>query len=436
MSTESSTLLGLDLAMFGGRRVRSIPFAPWPHFEADEIEAATRVLQSGKVNYWTGEEGQRFEEEFAAQAGCKYGIAVANGTVALELALHALGIGPGDEVIVPSRTFIASASCVVVRGAKPVLADVDPNSQNLTAETIRPLLTTRTRAIVAVHLAGWPCDMDPIVALAREQGLKVVEDCAQCHGATYKGRPVGSLGDVGAFSFCQDKIMTTGGEGGMVKTDEKAVWEQAWSYRDHGKSYDAVYNRQHPPGFRWLHESFGTNWRLTEMQSALGRILLKKSHGYVETRRRNAAILTEAFSTIPGLRVTVPPAQVSHSYYKYYAFVRPEQLRNGWTRDRIMAAIIAEGIPCFSGSCSEIYLEQAFTPELRPAQRLKVAKELGETSLMFLVHPTLSEIDMDDTCRAVAKVLDAAVSGGQHRQADRGVSSLMQSARTLDDHDS
>ncbi len=211
-----------QLALEDGQPIRTAPFPTWPHFDPDEIATAARVLQSGKVNYWTGEEGRRFEDEFAAQAGCKYGIAVANGTVALELALHALGIGPGDEVIVPSRTFIASASSVVMRGAKPVLADVDPNSQNLTVATIRPLLTTRTRAVIAVHLAGWPCDMDLIAELAHGHGLKVIEDCAQCHGATYKGRPVGSLGDVGAFSFCQDKIMTTGGEGGMVTTNEKA----------------------------------------------------------------------------------------------------------------------------------------------------------------------------------------------------------------------
>ena len=309
-----------------------------------------------------------------------------------------------------------------MRGAKPVVADVDPNSQNITAETIRPLLTTRTRAIVAVHLAGWPCDMDPIVALAREQGSKVIEDCAQCHGATYKGRPVGSLGDVGAFSFCQDKIMTTGGEGGMVTTNKRSVWEHAWSYKDHGKSHEAVYKRPHPPGFRWLHESFGTNWRLTEFQSALGRTLLRKLPRMVEARRRNAAILTQAFTQHDALRVPQPPSHIGHSYYKYYAFVRPEKLRSGWTRDRILSAIVAEGIPCFTGSCSEIYLEKAFTPELRPTERLTVAQELGETSLMFLVHPTLSEFDMHDTCRAVAKVLEAATFNGEDRHLDRGVS--------------
>ena len=331
-----------------------------------------------------------------------------NGTVALELALYALGIGPGDEVITTSRTFIASASCIVMRGATPVLADVDPVSQNVTSETIRPCITSRTKAIIAVYLAGWPCDMDPIMELARQHGLKVIEDCAQAHGATYKGRPVGSLGDVAAFSFCQDKIMTTGGEGGMLTTNDETVWRKAWEYKDHGKSYDAVYNRQHPPGFRWLHESFGTNWRLTEMQSAIGRLQLRKLPEWLRNRQRYAAILTEVFLTIPALRVTVPPVDIGHAYYKYYVFVRPEVLASGWDRDRVMNAIVAEGIPCFSGSCSEIYLEKAFDG-IRPAERLPVAKDLGETSLMFLVHPTLSEQDLLDTCRAVGKVIAEAV---------------------------
>jgi dTDP-4-amino-4,6-dideoxygalactose transaminase len=397
-----------DLAVDGGQPVRQVPFAPWPHFAPDEIEAAQRVLQSGKVNYWTGDEGRQFEGEFAAQSGCKYAVALANGTVALELALYGLGIGPGDEVIVPSRTFVATASCVVMRGATPVVADVDGHSQNITADTIRPMLTPRTKAIIAVHLAGWPCDMDPILDLAREHGLRVIEDCAQAHGASYKGRPVGSLSDVAAFSFCQDKIMTTGGEGGMITTNDKNIWELAWSFKDHGKSYDAVYNREHLPGFRWLHESFGTNWRLTEFQSALGRTLLRKLPRMVDTRRRNAAILAEAFQHHSALRVTQPPGHIVHSYYKYYVLVRPEELSNGWTRDGIIAAIVAEGIPCYSGSCSEIYLEKAFTPDLRPSLRWPVAKKLGETSLMFLVHSTLSETDMQDTCRAVTKVMRAA----------------------------
>jgi hypothetical protein len=396
------------LAVDGGAPVRKTPVAPWPYFEPDEIEAVTRVLQSGKVNYWTGEEGRRFEEEFAAQAGCKYGVAVANGTVALELALHALGIGAGDEVIVPSRTFIASASCAVMRGAVPVVVDVDPDSQNLTAETIRPMLSSRTRAIIAVHLAGWPCDMDPILNLARQYRLKVVEDCAQAHGASYKGRSVGSLGDVAAFSFCQDKVMTTGGEGGLLSTNDATLWERAWGFKDHGKSYSAVHDSQPSSSFRWVHESFGTNWRMTEMQAAIGRVAVRKLPAWVEKRRAHAAILTEGFSRIPALRVATPLKEIGHAYYKYYTFLRPQRLKPEWNRERIISAINAEGIPCLGGTCSEIYLEKAFPPELRPRERFKVARELGDTSLMFLVHPTLSEKDMVDTCRAVEKVLGVA----------------------------
>jgi dTDP-4-amino-4,6-dideoxygalactose transaminase len=402
---SNPSLLSSTLAIDGGEPMRSIAFAPWPWFEEEVIQAAMQTLRSGKVNYWTGDEGRQFETEYAASIGCKHAIAVANGTVALELALYALGIGPGDEVIVASRTFIASASCVVMRGATPVMADVDRDSQNITADTVRAAITPRTKAIIAVHLAGWPCDMDAILGIARERGLKVIEDCAQAHGAEYKGRPVGSMGDINAFSFCQDKIMTLGGEGGLVTTDDPELWSAAWAYKDHGKSYDAVYNRIHPDGFRWLHESFGTNWRITEMQSAMGRVLLRRLPEMLERRRRFAAILTQRFSEMPTLRVTVPPADIVHSYYKYYVFLRPDRLRAGWTRDLVIEAVKAEGIPCFSGSCSEIYLEKAFPPEMRPPARLPVARELGETSLMFLVHPTLSDTDMHDTADAAEKVL-------------------------------
>ena len=383
-------------------------FSPWPHSAPDEIAAAVRVLESGKINYWTGNEGKEFEKEFSAFAGCKYGIALANGTVALELALRVLGIGPGDEVITTSRTFIASASCAVALGARPVICDVDRTSQNMTAETIRPALTPSTKAIVAVHLAGWPCEMDEILALARERGLKVVEDCAQAHGATYKGRPVGSMGDVAAFSFCQDKIMTTAGEGGMLTLNSEDMWERGWAYKDHGKSYDAVYRRQHVPGFRWLHESFGTNWRMTEVQSAIGRVQLAKLPQWVKTRQKYAGILTAALRGVPGLRVTSPPAHIGHSYYKYYFFVKPEALRRGWNRDRIAAEINAQGVPCFSGSCSEIYLEKAFPAEWRPKERLPVARELGETSLMLLVHPTLTEQHIQAACDTIRRVMAEA----------------------------
>jgi len=381
----------------------------WPYFEDDEVIAAAAVLNSGKVNQWTGKEVEIFQKEFAAACNVKHAIALANGTVALELALKAMGIGKDDEVIVTPRTFIASASCAVMQNAKPVFADVDCESQNITAATIRRVITPYTKAIIAVHLAGWPCDMDSIMTLAREYNLKVIEDCAQAHGAFYKGKPVGSFGHAAAFSFCQDKIMTTGGEGGMLLTNDDEIWAACWAFKDHGKSYDAVYHRQHPPGFRWLHESFGTNWRMTEMQAAIGRRQLKKLSDWVKIRRRNAAILQENFSGIKSFRVTLPPADIYHSYYKYYVFVQPEKLKDGWNRDRILNCILKQGAPCFSGSCSEVYLEKAFDENnLRPAERMHIAKELGETSLMFLVHPTLSEDDMRHTVKAVEKVMGMA----------------------------
>jgi dTDP-4-amino-4,6-dideoxygalactose transaminase len=385
-----------------------MPVGAWPVFDEDEIDAATQVLRSGRTSYWTGTEGKAFEEEFATFTRCKHAVAVANGTLALECALRALGVGPGDEVVTSSRTFIASASSAVMLGARPIFADVDCESQNVTAVSIKQVLTPRTRAIVAVHLAGWPCEMDEILALGREHGIKVVEDCAQAQGATYKSRPVGSMGDLAAFSFCQDKIMTTGGEGGMVTTNSDELWNAVWSVKDHGKSYDAVYHRVHGPGFRWLIETFGTNARMTEVQSAIGRVMLGKVPGRIATSRAFAKMLTSRLASHHGLRLPQLPSHIEHSYYKYYIFVRLEMLAAGWTRDRIIEAINAEGIQCFSGSCSEIYLESAFPPEWRPAERLPVARQLGETSLMFLVHPTLSEQYILATCDAIEKVMSAA----------------------------
>ena len=380
--------------------------AAWPHFEDDEVLSAAAVLRSGKINQWTGKEVEKFQQDFAEACGVKHSVALANGSVALELALRAYGIGPGDEVVATPRTFIASASCAVLQGATPVFADVDRVSQNITAETIRSVLSPRTKAVVVVHLAGWPCEMEAIMALAAARGLIVIEDCAQAHGAKYRGCPVGSFGHAAAYSFCQDKIMTTGGEGGMLLTNDDKVWEAAWAFKDHGKSYDSVYHREHLPGFRWLHDGFGTNWRMTEMQAAIGRVQLRKLPDWVEKRRRNAAVLEERFVGLTALRVTRPGPEIYHSYYKYYVFVRPELLKPGWDRDRIMNEVVRRGIPCFTGSCSEIYLEKAFEGNgLRPAGRLPVARELGETSLMFLVHPTLAPTDMAAVADTVEKVM-------------------------------
>ncbi len=384
-------------------------FAPWPHYAEDEIEAATAVLRSGKVNYWTGEIGRAFEREYAAATQRRHGIAVANGTLALELALLAFDIGPGDEVITSSRTYVASASCAVMRGAVPVIADVDADSGCMTAATLRAAITPRTRAVVPVHLAGWPCPMDEIMAVAEEFGLIVVEDCAQAHGATYQGRPVGAFGHAAAFSFCQDKIITTGGEGGMLVLDDEAAWKKAWAYKDIGRSYDAAFHRSYPPGFRWLTESFGSNWRLTELQAAIGRIQLRKLPTWTAQRRRNAQVLIDGLSALPGLRVPTPPEHQEHAYYKFYAYVRPDVLARGWSRDRVMVELTERGIPTTVGSCSEIYLEKAFQDRgWGPQGRMPVAHALGETSLLFLVHPTLTPESLAYTVATAHEVMRLA----------------------------
>lgn len=377
----------------------------WPSFTQQESEKVSKVLLSNKVNYWTGSEGREFEKEFTSFSDSEYAIAVANGTVALDLALNALNIGVGDEVVVTPRTFIASISSIVNAGAIPVFADVDSDSQNITPETVRNVLSPKTKAIVCVHLAGWPCDMDGFMALANEQGLKVIEDCAQAHGAKYRGRSVGSIGHIGAWSFCQDKIMTTGGEGGMVTTNDKALWQRMWSYKDHGKSYDAVYLKEHPPGFRWVHESFGTNWRLTEMQSAIGRIQLGRMPEWSSRRKINAEALTEVCERYAFLRVPKVPADLEHAFYKFYAFVVPEKLPRNWSRDGIIDALVDAGVSCMQGSCSEVYLERAFDGHpSRPSMGLPVAKALGETSLMFMVHPTIDADQLALYCEAIGQV--------------------------------
>jgi dTDP-4-amino-4,6-dideoxygalactose transaminase len=384
-------------------------FSPWPSFTEEEANAAKDVILSNRVNYWTGQEARQFENEFANWSGTQYAVALANGTVALDLALKALAIGPGDEVIVTSRTFLASVSSIVNAGAIPVFADVDTDSQNFSAKTIRAVVTANTKALICVHLAGWPCDMDPIMALAGELNLKVIEDCAQAHGATYNGRPVGSIGHVGAWSFCQDKIMTTGGEGGMVTTNDRQLWSDMWSYKDHGKSWEAVYERQHSPGFRWLHERFGTNWRMLEVQAVIGRIQLRRMREWQASRIKNATRIWEVARQLPALRVPVVPGNIEHGAYKCYVFVRPDQLKSDWSRDRIIDEIVARGVPVFSGSCSEVYLEKAFdNTGWRPANRLINAKELGETSVMFVVHPTLTAHEMDLTCEVLSDVIQKA----------------------------
>lgn len=381
----------------------------WPSYTAAEVAAVAETLSSNKVNYWTGQRCREFETAFAQWVGSARAIALTNGTVALDLPLHCMGIGPGDEVIVTPRSFIASVSTVINAGATPVFADVDEDSGNISPSTIEAVLSDRTKAIIPVHIGGWPCDMPAIIDLAKSRGIKVIEDCAQAHGAMIGGRMVGSFGHVGAWSFCQDKIMTTGGEGGMVTTDDEKLWDAMWSFKDHGKSWDAVYHRQHAPGFRWVHESFGTNWRMLEMQAAIGDIQLGYMADWTARRTENAMRIASALAPFADIiRCPLPdPETITHAFYRLYAYVKPEALAAGWDRDRIVAEVNAAGAPLLHGTCSEIYLEKAFDgTDWRPDQRLPTARRLGETSVMFLVHPTLAAEELDHFCEVMAAVLE------------------------------
>lgn len=378
----------------------------WPTYSADEIAAVASILESGRVNaLHHGEHCAALEDGFATLCQMPYAIAIANGTLALEVALKALGVGPGDEVIVPARSFMASASCVVACGARPIFADIDPVSQAVTCATVESVLSPRTKAIIAVHLAGYPAPVDELAAFASMRGIRLIEDCAQAHGATLDGRPVGGFGDAAAFSFCTDKIISTGGEGGMLLLRDASVWKAAWSMKDHGKDPEIAAQPGDGVTFRWLHTDFGSNYRMTEMQAAIGVIQLSRLAATIEKRRANAAILQEMLSDLPGLRLVEPDERIGHAYYKFYAFIRPDHLYGGWTRDAIIRDARQQGIPCQAGSCPEIYLEQAFTRSGEgPAQRLPVAKLLGETSLLLPVDPTLDTaacVRMGLTLRAI-----------------------------------
>ena len=379
--------------------------SPWPCYTDEETKAVSEVLASNRVNYWTGDLCREFERRFAEWTGSRRAVALANGTLALDVALKVLNVGPGDEVITTPRTFLASASCIVTAGATPVFADVDPDTQNITADSVSEVLTSRTKAIICVHLAGMPCDMDPIMDLAGRHGLKVIEDCAQAHGATYRGRSVGSIGHIGAWSFCQDKIMTTGGEGGMVTTSDEDLWSKMWSYKDHGKSWEAVYERPHPPGPRLVHDTFGTNWRMIEMQAAIGLVQMDRMAEWTARRGQIAERIANTCRRHSLFRVPDTPPDVVHANYRQYAFIRLDYLAEGWTRDRFVAAVEELGMPCLHGSAPEVYLERAFDGTgWRPRERLRHAKALGETSLAFLVHPTLTVEEVDRYCEAIDAV--------------------------------
>ncbi|SCW72426.1 dTDP-4-amino-4,6-dideoxygalactose transaminase [Sphingobium faniae] len=380
----------------------------WPQYEPDEIGAVVRVLASGRVNSLVhGDECRAFEREFADYCGMPHAISLANGTLALELALRALGVGAGDEVIVPARSFFASASAVAAVGAAPVFADIDANSHTIDPACIEPLIGTRTKAILCVHLAGWPCDMDALGAIAAHHGLWLIEDCAQAHGAAFRGRKTGSFGHAAAFSFCTDKIMSTGGEGGMLLLKDEAHWRLAWAYKDHGKNIATLSAPSPGNAFRYLHESFGTNWRMTEMQAAIGRAQLRKLPDWLTRRRANAELLRRGLRGHPLVQLPVIPEGVDHAFYKFYLMLDGRHFAPGKGRTDIIAVLNDRGIPAGTGSCPDMSQELAVRNSAHPnRQPLPVAAQVGERSLMLCVDHLLDAQAMDLTVDTLIEALD------------------------------
>ncbi len=384
----------------------------WPNYSKQEANKVKEILLSNKVNYWTGQECKKFEEEFAKWSDCKFAISLSNGSVALELALKSLDLKPSDEVIVTPRSFIASVTCVLNAGAKPIFSDIDLQSGNLNAELISEKITSNTKAIICVHIGGIPCDMDPIMKLAKKNNLIVIEDASQAHGAKYNGKSVGSIGDIGTWSFCQDKIITTGGEGGMITTNNKNIWKKIWSMKDHGKNYDLVSKKPNKPGFRWLHSNLGSNFRMTEMQAAIGRIQLTKMTKWTNQRLRNAKILLKELNEFQDiLSIPITPENSVNAYYRLYAFLKIEKLKKGWNREKLIEELNKKGTQCFTGSCSEIYLEKIFKKHpSKPKKRLNNSKKIGDSSICFLVDPGIKNKEIKKDAANIKNVLRNLVS--------------------------
>ena len=385
----------------------------WPKYTKAEIEAALNVLSSGKVNYWTGSECKAFEKEFAKYIGSKFGLALANGTMALEAGYRAIGIKEGDEIITTPRTFIATSMAAINLGAKIIFADVDINTGCISPSSIEPLITKNTKAIAVVHIGGWPADMENICKIAKKNKLYLIEDCSQAHGAKIKFRDVyrsvGSFGHLSCWSFCQDKIISTAGEGGMITTNDQEIYEKIWSYKDHGKSYKAVFNQQYSTGYKFLHEDLGSNYRMTELQASIGRIQLKKLDETQKIRERNALIISSILNTLDLVRIPMPPKSVKHAWYKFYAYIKEDKLSKDWSRDRIINTLTEAGFPVFVGSCGEIYMEKCFKKlNMQPSKRLNNARNLGETSLSFLVDPLISIEEMHEYAENIKNVLKSA----------------------------
>ncbi len=384
-----------ELAIRGGPKVRDRPYPPWPALGDDDVTAVADVLRSGRLTQLSGGAVGAFEEAFAAWHGVRHCVATSSGTTAIHTALAALDIGPGDEVIVPSHTFIASATPALHQRATPVFADVDERTYCISPESVAERITARTKAIIAVHLNGHPAEMDELLALAAPLGIAVIEDAAQAHGALHQGRKVGTMGRVGCFSFWEDKIMTTGGEGGCVITNDDALAERMRRIRHHGEGPVAG-ERQ------YYHLELGYNYRMTAMQAATGLVQLLRLEEYLAARRRNAAYLSERLGELDGIEPPFVAPYAVHSYYKYICRFRPDLTH--WQIGDFVRAVAAEGIPISRRYPTPMHRQPVFRDAGHDAADCPVAERLAGQLFTLLVHPTVTTADLDDVVAAIGKV--------------------------------
>jgi dTDP-4-amino-4,6-dideoxygalactose transaminase len=388
-------------------------------YNKHQIKLVANILKKNKTNYWTGTECTKFEKTFSKYIGNKFSISVANGSVALEISIKALNLKNSDQIIVTPRSFIISASCVVNLGLKPIFADIDDNG-NLTIEGIKKAYNKNVKAIILVHLNGLSCDMDPILKFAKNNKLFLIEDCSQAHGATYKKKKVGSFGDIATWSFCQDKIISTGGEGGMISTNNKKLWSKMWSLKDHGKNFKTVFHKKrYKAGFKWLHDNLGSNYRMTEMQAAIGRDQLKSLDKKIKKRNNIVNLYLyelrdyyQKYSILkkPDFKCQTCPLKQQlkkctkciHAFYRLNLF-----FNKNIKQIKILQKLNSNKINCGVGSCPEIYREKVFQKlKYFPKNRLKNAKLLGQTSLMFPINPHKSHILIKEEILKIKKIFN------------------------------
>ncbi len=387
----------------------------YPYYNKSSIEKVKKILESGRVNYWTGDECKNFEKEFSNYHKVKYSLSVSNGSVALEMALKALNLKKTDSVIVTPRSFVASASCVLNLGLKPIFADID-NNGNLSIEGIKKVYIKNVKAIVLVHLNGLSCDLDPILKFVKQKKLFLIEDCSQAHGAIYKGGKVGSFGHISTWSFCQDKIMSTGGEGGMISTNNTKLWLKLWSLKDHGKNYKSVFYKKHKTGFKWLHDDLGSNYRMTEMQATIGRVQLKSLDQQIKKRNLIANLYLNGLKDYylkydilkkPDFKYQTHPIkknnQSIHAFYRLNLYINKNKIK----QTKLIQQLNKNKINCGVGSCPEIYREKIFKKlKFYPKKRLINAKLLGETSIAFPIDPYKAFTKIKSEINSIKRILN------------------------------